>query len=402
MFWILENKDQLEKFKSKKFTEAFVDIILIDKSLHSAENNISIVYIRPINHVKGYIISNYHNDVKNININLIQDTLNTFQTLYTIDKKDFLYHFTHKNIVDVKFIERFTLEETSLPLYHKTNNNIIPISKLYEQSDFRYEQIRHLFGKKVNNFYNTYYTNVFHWIEQNGLNTNNGPLYTKFNLSHITTRPSNSFNGINFMALPKDSEIKKSIIPRNDMLVEFDISAYHVVLISKLIGYDFGGIDIHSHFSNLYNVDYKTSKELTFKQLYGGVFEEYKNLEFFKKLNIYVEDLWDTFQYQGWVECPISKYKYYKKDLENMNPQKLLNYVLQNFETSNNVCILLKIIKLLNNKKTEIIHYVYDSFLFDLDKNEKSLLGDIKNIFEEKGLQIKISYGKRYDSLKAL
>ena len=85
-----------------------------------------------------------------------------------------------------------------------------------------------------------------------------------------------------------------------------------------------------------------------------------------------------------------------------MNPQKLLNYVLQNFETSNNVCILLKIIKLLNNKKTEIIHYVYDSFLFDLDKNEKSLLGDIKNIFEEKGLQIKISYGKRYDSLKAL
>jgi hypothetical protein len=243
---------------------------------------------------------------------------------------------------------------------------------------------------------------VFHWIEQNGLNTNNGPLYTKFNLSHITTRPSNTFKGINFMALPKDSEIKKNIIPRNDMLLEVDISAYHVILASRLIGYDFSGIDIHLHFSKLYNVEYKKAKELTFKQLYGGVFEEYKNLEFFKKIEDYQNNLWDIFQYQGWIECPISFYKFYKKDLENMNPQKLFNYLLQNFETANNVNILIKIIKLLKSKKTTIIHYVYDSFLFDVDKNEKNLIEEIQNIFIEENLQVKISYGKSYDSLKSL
>ena len=204
------------------------------------------------------------------------------------------------------------------------------------------------------------------------------------------------------MALPKDSDVKKEITPRNDVLVEFDISAYHVVLAAKLVGYDFGGIDIHSHFSKLYNVDYKKAKELTFKQLYGGVFEEYKNLEFFKKIEAYQDRLWDTFQYQDWVECPISKYKYYRKDLDNMNPQKLFNYILQNFETANNVCILIKIIKLLKSTKTEITHYVYDSFLFDVSKSEKFLLKEIQSIFESENLQVKVSYGRSYDSLKPL
>jgi hypothetical protein len=398
MFWILENEEQIERFKNKGFTQAFIDIIPISPTLHPIENNVSVVYIRPINHIKGYIVGICHNDVKNVNINLVENILNTFDVLYTVDKKDFLYYFNHKNIIDVRFIERITLEDTSLPLYSHQDNNIVPLTKLYEQADFKYEQVRHLFRKKVNQFYNDYYTKVFYWIEQAGL----GKYHTKFNLNTLTTRPSNTFNGVNFMALPKDSDVKKEITPRNDMLVEFDISAYHVVLAAKLVGYDFGGIDIHSHFSKLYNVDYKKAKELTFKQLYGGVFEEYKNLEFFKKIEVYQDRLWDTFQYQGWVECPISKYKYYRKDLDNMNPQKLFNYILQNFETANNVCILIKIIKLLKSTKTEITHYVYDSFLFDVSKSEKFLLKEIQSIFESENLQVKVSYGRSYDSLKPL
>ena len=398
MFWILENEEQIERFKNKGFTQAFIDIIPISPTLHPIENNVSVVYIRPINHIKGYIVGICHNDVKNVNINLVESILNTFDVLYTVDKKDFLYYFNHKNIIDVRFIERITLEDTSLPLYSHQDNNIVPLTKLYEQADFKYEQVRHLFRKKVNQFYNDYYTKVFYWIEQAGL----GKYHTKFNLNTLTTRPSNTFNGVNFMALPKDSDVKKEITPRNDVLVEFDISAYHVVLAAKLVGYDFGGIDIHSHFSKLYNVDYKKAKELTFKQLYGGVFEEYKNLEFFKKIEAYQDRLWDTFQYQGWVECPISKYKYYKKDLDNMNPQKLFNYILQNFETANNVCILIKIIKLLKSTKTEITHYVYDSFLFDVSKSEKFLLKEIQSIFESENLQVKVSYGRSYDSLKPL
>jgi hypothetical protein len=402
MFWIIETEDQIKKFLNKGFKTAFLDIIQVDRNLHPAQNNVSIVYIRPLNHVKGYIVSHYHNDVKNLNINYIQTILDSFDTLYTLDKKEFLYYFNHKNIIDIKFISKFSLEKNNIPTYNNVNNNIIPITKLYELSDFKHEQVRHLLEQPFNKFYNKDYTNVFFWVESQGIPTYEGPLYTKFNLNTTTFRPANSFNGVNFMALPKDSEIKKKIIPQNDMLVEFDISAYHVVLASKLVGYDFGEIDIHSHFSKLYNVEYKEAKELTFKQLYGGVFEEYKNLEFFQKIKIYVDNLWDTFQYQGWIDCPISEHKFYKKDLENMNPQKLFNYLLQNFETSNNVIILKEIIKLLKNKKTTIIHYIYDSFLLDFSKEEKHLLKLINNVFQKENLSVKIKYGTNYNSLKSL
>jgi hypothetical protein len=54
-----------------------------------------------------------------------------------------------------------------------------------------------------------------------------------------------------------------------------------------------------------------------------------------------------------------------------MNPQKLLNYVLQNLETSTNVIILYEIFKILRGKNTKLILYVFDSFLFDVDESEK-------------------------------
>ena len=80
-----------------------------------------------------------------------------------------------------------------------------------------------------------------------------------------------------------------------------------------------------------------------------------------------------------------------------MNPAKLLNYLLQSLESSNNVIILWEIIKLLKGKKSKLILYTYDSFLFDFDKSEaKALYKEIKNIFKSKKLKTKISYGTNY------
>ena len=147
----------------------------------------------------------------------------------------------------------------------------------------------------------------------------------------------------------------------------------------------------------MYKVDYQKSKELTFKQLYGGVFEQYKDLEFFKKVQVYTDDLWARFQNDGYVECPISKHIYRKDVLEDMKPQKLLNYILQNLETATNVRILWEIFKLLKGCKTKLILYTYDSFLFDLDKNDKETIKKIQEIFKTHKLQTKFNYGTTYD-----
>ena len=57
-------------------------------------------------------------------------------------------------------------------------------------------------------------------------------------------------------------------------------------------------------------VDYKKSKELTFKQLYGGVFKQYKHLEFFQKVEKYVKELWEEFEKKGYIKCPFSYHKF--------------------------------------------------------------------------------------------
>jgi len=147
----------------------------------------------------------------------------------------------------------------------------------------------------------------------------------------------------------------------------------------------------------MYKVDYKKAKELTFKQLYGGVFEQYKELEFFKQVSVYIDNLWNNYTENGWIESPTSGYQFCEDKLDSMNPQKLFNYVLQNLETSTNVGILMQIHKLLRGKKTKIVLYTYDSFLFDLAKDEESILAEIKEIFKKFELNIKVAHGTSYD-----
>ena len=83
-----------------------------------------------------------------------------------------------------------------------------------------------------------------------------------------------------------------------------------------------------------------------------------------------------------------------------MNPQKLLNYVLQNLETANNVLILWDIFKILRWKNTKLVLYVFDSFLFDMDENEQDILQEIINVFKTKNLQTKIKKGTNYNNIK--
>jgi hypothetical protein len=215
-------------------------------------------------------------------------------------------------------------------------------------------------------------------------------------LDTTTSRPSNTFNGINFLAIPKNNGARNIFIPKNSKFVEIDISAYHPVLAASLVDFTFDSDDVHDSFAKMYGVSYQEAKTITFQQMYGGVFETYKDLEFFKKIGSFINDKWEEFNNLGQVIVPISGYCLKKDKLDNMNPQKLFNYILQGLETANNVCILKDIIRLLRGKNTQIVLYTYDAFLFDWDENE-DILNDITDIFKQKGLQTKLSYGKSYD-----
>jgi hypothetical protein len=410
MFWLVESKVQFEQFTSANWGEVFIEIIPNSYLIHPAQNDICALYIRPLVSTKGFIVPLSHSETLNVNITEINTMLHKFDSIYVRDKKEFLHYLPLKGLFDINqqnppYIPELTQTHHIFNKRYpnkKDINKIIPIVKHYEYCEEIYNNLKDKINGKINEFYNDKSSMVFNAIERSGIRVDREKfeshfhpidgeyIHTQYNFKTLTGRPSNKFKGVNYAALNKTNNSRESFIPRNDVFVEFDIGAYHPSLLANLVGFNFMGKDIHTAFAEMYEVDYKKAKELTFKQLYGGVFDQYKDLEFFKKVQVYTDNLWKEFEEKGLVECPISKHQFEKEKLGEMKPQKLLNYVLQNLETAMNVHILWEIIKLLRNKKTKIVLYTYDSFLFDLSKEEEGILKDIEKLFNKHKLQIKI------------
>ena len=417
MFWLVEDNKQLEVFKNYCNEDAFVEIIPYNNNIHPTQNNICAIYIRPLESTKGYVVPISHSETLNIELNAVKHVINGLNNVYVRDKKEFLHYIIYKNLFDITLTQPTYIQEyTKTHNYfynkypHKKDiNRVIPIVKHYEYCENLFNDLKNRINEPINDFYNNRATVVFNAVERSGIRINrekfeshfhpiNGEYtYTQYNFKTLTTRPSNKFKGVNYAALNKENGCREAFIPRNDRFIELDISAYHPTLLGLLVGYTFNDSDIHKSFAKMYNVDYNKAKELTFKQLYGGVFDQYKDLEFFKKVQVYVDDLWEKFNKEGYVECPISKYRYEKSKLEDMKPQKLLNYILQNLETAMNIRILWDIYKLLKNRETRMVLYTYDSFLFDFKEGEDDLIEGIKNVFKKNKLYIKESYGSTYN-----
>lgn len=417
MFWLIENTEQLKGFYNRGYKEAYIEIIPNSYKTHPVTTEVSLIYLRPISASKGYIISINHSESMPLNSEYIAELINSYDTLYVWGKKEFLHFYLHKNLIDISLTSpEYEMETTRAhQILEQRNkdkldiNKIVPIVKHYETCEKNYNNLKQYFNEPVNPFYNNRVPLVFNAIERKGIQVNSelfqehfnkdlgDKVYTQYNYRTTTTRPSNRFGGINFAALNKENGCRKAFIPSNDEFIEIDISAYHPTLAAMLVNYKFDTDDIHASFAKMYNVDYKKAKELTFKQLYGGVFKQYRDLEFFQKIQEFINSLWSDFQNKGFIKCPISEYKFENSKLDNMNPQKLFNYLLQNLETSKNVCILWDIIKILKKTETNLVLYTYDAFLFDYDKTEESVLNQIKEVFKSHQLNIKISNGNNYD-----
>jgi len=422
MYWLVEDEEQLKVLINSSYREAFIEVIPFNDTIHPTQNRVSLVYIRPILATKGFMVCVTHSEALNALNTRINDLLEKFEILYCRDKKELLHYYPNLNkaLSDINRPPTTYIRPTTAThdlYYHKHKDNlelnaIIPIVKHYELCETIFKDLKaniNIEKTKYDEFFNSRVSVVFNAIERSGIRICNDTfskyfhavdgeyVHTQFNLKTTTTRPSNKFKNVNYAALNKENGCRKSFIPRNNKLVEIDISAYHPSLAARLVDYEFPTNDIHAHFATLYKVDYKKSKELTFKQLYGGVFSNYKHLEFFQKIEKYVGEIWRKFESDGFVECPVSGFIYRKENLGEMNPQKLFNYVLQNLETSVNCLVLWDMFRILKGKKTKIILYTYDSFLFDVDDDEEDTMWLIREVFIKYKLNIKEETGYDYD-----
>jgi len=147
--------------------------------------------------------------------------------------------------------------------------------------------------------------------------------------------------------------------------------------------------------------EYQKSKSKSFKLLYGGITKEYRNMPFFEKVYEYTETLWKSWQENGYIETPVFGRKLKACFYQNMYPSKLLNYLLQVFETERNLTVLLKIHNQISSATVNLVLYTYDSLLLDYSLDNQSVtINSLLDILEDKGrYPVKLEIGKNYQEM---
>jgi len=352
------------------------------------------------------------------------------EEIITPDAKKLLSIYPFKNVTDMNYewwslnnqpFDVESVRNNAYDFFHnkyynvKKLNEIIPIVKHKEYCDELEDKMSviKVLGDKT---YSDEATMAFHSIEKNGIKVvdnitdifdmrvkkhiSDGKLYTNYNLWTSTGRPSNAFGSVNFAALTKEQ--RKAFIPENDILVEFDYDAYHVRLIADLIGYKFPQGSVHEYLASFYGSTYDESKTITFKLLYGGITKEVrKKIPFFDKVQQYIDDKWNEYNQRKLIKTDIYRRILHKRNYTDMNRNKLFNYIVQAHETECNIKMIIEVQRYLLDKKTKLVLYGYDSFLFDFNNNDGGeVLKDIKHILEKNKHYTKSKVGFSYENMK--
>ena len=437
MFYIVEQDSKLESLQRLSKLGLYVDVISSNDLYHPKLTSTVAVYIRPVNSKHGFIIPINHEEGLNVSKERVYDILLSASKLYTVNKKELLYHFNLQDAIDlsllysmVKFDRlEYTRENNTLNYFYSkfrdfsSINCLIPISKLYESCEKVYEQVNKVISYEIPSgfdFYNNTATNVFFLLEQSGIgvfydnyielfkprnalfNTINNSVLTSYNLYNATSRPTNAFNSVNFAAIPKSEQHRKCFRPTGDYFVELDFDGYHLRLLCEQIGYPLSDESAHKQLAKQYfnkeeitDDEYNQAKQINFHAIYGKIPEKYAFLDVFEKIDGFIKGLWTEYETNGRVLAPISN-KPFTKALKDMNPQKLMNYIMQSLETSRNILILKEALRYLKDKKTKLVLYTYDALLFDFHKEDgKETLEKLQEILEEGGkYPIKVKYSK--------
>lgn len=227
--------------------------------------------------------------------------------------------------------------------------------------------------------------------------TDNNIIYTEYNPYHLTARPSNRHGGINFSALNK-SDGSREIYEARGMFLNVDYDAYHLRLISKLIKYELPNTSAHQYFAEQYGTTYDESKGITFQLLYGGIPDEFLGIPFFQKTQNFIDTLWSTTLKNEYIQTPNRRIPL--AWIENPNPQKVFNYLLQSIETERNVDVISKVLDYIDGDTVKLVLYTYDSLLLDFtDKPQKEWISGLMNIIEGDGFLVTPSWGTNFGQL---
>lgn len=411
MIYLTSN--EIKNFKDITATSKFFIIPFLSRlDVHYTKTDISFIYFYDINGLEEYVLSINHNDSDKFDLDVLD---NLSERNFVVNKK---YLKTSKQQYDANMLVYFNtnkmlIKEHRPPildfykkLYSEVDMNFVPLVKLTEYCNLlknRFMVEYHSF-KLTDSFdsYNDIILSNLEYIEQSGIKIVGDKWeHTEYSPYTLTSRPTNTFNKINYAALNKDNGERSRFVSRfkDGMLVEFDFKSYHLNLICRIIGYTFDG-DIYTELSKVYfGVENPTedqiheSKNITFKQIYGGVDEQYTHHPFFQKLSIFISNIDVDNVYTLFFARRM-------KFTEDVKRVKVFNYLLQNLETEINMSLIDSIKTVLSGHKTKLVLYTYDSFLFDYSTSDKGiLLKKLSEIFDSVG-ETRLKIGSNYNNMQ--
>jgi len=399
--------------------KVYMHPIWSDVHLHPAQNKLSLLYIYDIEEKREVVInignSDYHTsslsditfDIKEANVFGKKSFLNMIELPQTVEAG------LYKYLQDNKTLKEYP---TSAHTFYQRKfhnmkwvNNLIPITKHIEsirqtRDEFlQYYDVGGGIEKSVKKFDN-FYIEPLSKVEKSGIWTESGMEWTQYHPFTLTSRPSNNFGGINYAALNKEDGSRDRFVSRFDggKLIQFDYDAYHPRIIGKMVGEPIP-LDVSGHqtLADMYGVSYSESKPITFRQLYGGVQSEYLHIPLFKKVSHKIDKMWVEFTRNGYIITPMGR-KLVRTNLNDMNANKLFNYVLQSTETELNMVILLKLMEFMKDMKSKMVLYTYDSYLLDIHPTEIGVLKELKILIEVNGFPTKVEAGNRYSEMSSV
>jgi len=389
--------------------------IFKDPNLHPLhkDNGLSALWCKEISKKEPFFLIQQHPDSNK----MMEDYywLNDY-TILTPDKKLLNHFYKFDTVVDMNYlhwlntgkpfennVRNNAIDFLSNKFYNvKKLNEIIPLSKHNEYCSDVFDKINVPYeaGHPLDYYMNDF-TEAFWSIEQKGVKVSddvcdifdmrvkkhisNGKLYSNYNLWTTTGRPSNSFGSVNFAALPPEK--RKAIVAENDYLVEMDYDAYHLRIIAFLVGYHtFDKNSVHKHLAKWYECSYEESKQRSFQLLYGGIDKETREkVPFFDLTHKFINNKWNEINQNKYILTDIYRRIILLENYDDLNKNKLFNYLIQAIETELNVRKILLLQDYLLDKKTKLVLYGYDSFLFDFSKQDGvETLKEIKRILEVK------------------
>jgi hypothetical protein len=182
-----------------------------------------------------------------------------------------------------------------------------------------------------------------------------------------------------FPILNLKKQIADVVVPTNNMFVQLDFNGAEIRTLLSLSGKPQPQEDIHNwNVENVYRGigTRNKAKQRFFAWLYNPNSQDYLTNRFYDR-----EMVLEKYYYDGKVHTPMGR-------VIESDDFHALNYLLQSASSDNCLKQAIKINKFLKGSKSFIHSIVHDSITIDLHRDDKNMVSQIQEIFEDTELGI--------------